>query len=109
MQDLLIDRRTQQMVEECMPTHTMLRKIAAYFTALSDETRIKLITALSVSSMCVSDLCTLLNLNQTTVSHQLRLLRGIGAVDYRKQGKISFYYLSDQNLAEMMLNAVNTI
>lgn len=109
MQDLLIDKHTQQMVEECLPTQNMLRKIAAYFTALSDETRIKIITALSVSSMCVSDLCALLSLNQTTVSHQLRLLRSVGAVDYRKQGKISFYYLTDEAIPEMMLNAVNTL
>lgn len=50
-----------------------------------------MISALAISEMCVTDLSRLLRLNQTTVSHQLRLLKNLNAVTTRRQGKVIFY------------------
>jgi len=76
---------------------------------LGDCTRIKILSALSISSMCVSDLTTILEMNQTTVSHQLRSLRSMGIVDYKRQGKVVFYFVADKRVLEVLLGAVNCI
>ena len=73
-----------------------LYALATFFDALSDVTRLKILSALTVSSMCVTDLSTLTALNQTTVSHQLRILRTARIVDCKRQGKVMFYSLSER-------------
>ena len=78
---LRLDRRTQTLVENCILSDEIISELTWFFTIFSDKTRLKLISALAISRMCVSDLANILNLNQTTVSHQLRLLKNLGAVD----------------------------
>ena len=65
-----------------------------------------MLSALAISDMCVTDLAVVLNLNQTTVSHQLRLLRDLGAVKYKRQGKILFYSLKNDLISEVLLKGV---
>ena len=85
---LLLDRRTQTIVKDCILSDDILSELTFFFTIFSDKTRLKLLSALAISRMCVSDLAGVLNLNQTTVSHQLRLLKNLGAVDFERNGKI---------------------
>ena len=94
MNTLLLDSLTAAKVEESLPPERSLEAIARFFDAVSDVTRLKIVSALSVSSMCVSDLSYLTALNQTTVSHQLRILRDANVVEARRQGKVIFYALS---------------
>jgi len=107
--ELLLDKKTQNLVREYVPSKTKLRDLADFFGMLGDSTRIKILSALSISSMCVSDLTTLLELNQTTVSHQLRFLRGMGIVDFKRQGRVVFYYISDKKVLDVLLGAVACI
>ena len=65
-----------------------------------------MISALAISEMCVSDLSRLLELNQTTVSHQLRLLKNLNAVKTRRQGKVVFYSLRNETLNDVLLKGV---
>ena len=58
-----------------LPDDNSVRRIARFFALLSDPSRVKLLSALTISPLCVTDLAAILNMNQTTVSHQLRLLR----------------------------------
>lgn len=105
----LMDHKTLQLVRGYVPPDDALTAMSDFFSALSDGTRLKILSALSLAEMCVTDLSLSLHINQTTVSHQLRTLRTIGAVKVRRQGKIAFYSLRDPALLEIMNTAVNFI
>lgn len=106
---LLIDHKTLELVRQFVPRDEALTGVSDFFAALGDNTRLKIISALSISEMCVTDLSLSLRINQTTVSHQLRNLRSIGAVKVRRQGKISFYSLRDTTLIDIMNKAVDFV
>ena len=106
MIEVLLDKRLQSMVIDYVPKGEILDELVCFFSIFSDYTRLKMISALAISEMCVSDLSTLLKLNQTTVSHQLRLLKNLNAVTTRRQGKIIFYSLRNDTLSEVLLKGV---
>ncbi len=92
-----------------MPSDGALAALSGFFDALSDATRLKILCALSVSSMCVTDLAALTGLNQTTCSHQLRILRTSGVVSVKRQGKVMFYSISDGSIPRVMDIAVGAV
>lgn len=102
---LLLDKRTQMMVEDYTPNDKILTRLGSFFSLFSDATRLKLISALCVSDMCVTDLSRVLKLNQTTVSHQLKLLRDASIVETHRQGKIIFYSVDSEQIDKIMLCA----
>ena len=106
MKELLLDKRLQTMVNDYVPQGEILDDLVCFFSIFSDYTRLKMISALAISEMCVSDIATLLKLNQTTVSHQLRLLKNLNAVTTRRQGKVVFYSLRNETLSEVLLKGV---
>lgn len=106
MKEILLDRRLQTMVADYVPKGEILDDLVCFFSIFSDYTRLKVISALAISEMCVSDLSNLLNLNQTTVSHQLRLLKNLNAVTTKRQGKVIFYSLRNQTLSDVLLKGV---
>ena len=103
---LMIDKRTQSLVENCMLSEEILSDLTCFFTIFSDKTRLKMLSVLAISRMCVTDLAGILNLNQTTVSHQLRLLKNLNAVKTRRQGKVIFYSLRNETLNDVLLKGV---
>src|SRR5687767_15481120 len=70
--------------------------LADTFSALGDPTRVRILDALSHGELCVCDLAAVLRLSQSAVSHQLRLLRGMRLVRPRREGRVVFYSLDDQ-------------
>ncbi len=104
---LVLNPKTQNDVIKYLPTDQTLQKLASFFDIFSDITRIKILTALCITSMCVNDLSVMLKLNQTTVSHQLRFLKQCGAVEYRRNGKIMYYSLSCPAINDIMLSGVD--
>ncbi len=106
---LLLDANTRRLIREYVPQRDTLIALSDFFATLSDSTRIKILSALSISPMCVNDISVMLGINQTTVSHQLKNLRTIGAVDYRRQGKISFYHIKNKRILDVMLSAADCI
>jgi ArsR family transcriptional regulator len=106
MKEPLIDKRIQTLVQDYVPQGEILDELVCFFSIFSDYTRLKMISALAISEMCVSDLSLMLNLNQTTVSHQLRLLKNLNAVKTKRQGKIIFYSLRNETLNEVLLKGV---
>ncbi|MBO7214394.1 MAG: helix-turn-helix transcriptional regulator [Clostridia bacterium] len=103
---LLLDKKTVGLVENYIPSDEILEELVSFFSVFSDLTRIKIISALAISEMCVTDLSSMLNFNQTTVSHQLKTLRDIGIVKYRREGKIILYSLKNDILNETLLKGV---
>ena len=86
--ETLLDPGTAELVREYVPRNATLHMLSEFFGACADATRTKIICALSISEMCVGDLARVLGLNQTTCSHQLRLLRAAEIVTQRRDGKI---------------------
>lgn len=106
MKEVLLDKRLQTMVKEYVPQGEILDDLVCFFSIFSDYTRLKMISALAITEMCVSDMATLLKMNQTTVSHQLRLLKNLNAVKTKRQGKVIFYSLRNETLNDVLLKGV---
>ena len=92
-----------------LPEDKTCHKLAEFFSIFGDTTRIKILSALAVSEMCVNDLSRILHLNQTTVSHQLKLLKIMDAVKFRREGKIVYYSLASLMINDCLLSGVDYI
>ena len=105
-QMLLLDKRTQSLIEDYVPQGDILEGVVCFFSVFSDYTRVKILSALAISELCVTDLSRILNINQTTVSHQLRFLRSAGIVKCVRQGKIVFYSLVNDSINDVILKGI---
>jgi DNA-binding transcriptional ArsR family regulator len=76
-------------------------QMAAAFKALADPTRVRIISALLHTELCVGDLASCLGMSASAVSHQLRLLRQMRLVRSRREGKHVFYTLDDEHIYEL--------
>jgi ArsR family transcriptional regulator, lead/cadmium/zinc/bismuth-responsive transcriptional repressor len=106
---LFIDAASARAARTAMPSDRMVRALAETFSALSDPTRVRIITALTDQELCVFDLARLLGLTGSAVSHQLRLLRGQRLVKYRKEGKIAYYSLDDDHIRRLMEECIKHV
>lgn len=86
-----------------MPKDEHLYDLAEFFKVFADSTRIKILYVLAQSEMCVCDIAQILGITQSAVSHQLRMLKQMQLVKYRRDGKTVFYSLSDKHI-ETILN-----
>ncbi len=103
---LLLDKRTESIVNDYVPDNETLNDLVNFFSVFADLTRLKIISALSITEMCVTDISRTLFINQTTVSHQLRLLKNYGAVSCRREGKIIFYSIKNEILNDVLLKGI---
>ncbi len=85
-------------VKKIMKPEDVIIRLAETFSALSDPTRAKIIFALQQEELCVCDLAHLIGLSTSAISHQLRLLRNLRIVKYRKEGKMVYYSLADKHI-----------
>ena len=85
-----------------MPKDEILYDLADFFKIFGDSTRIKILYALFSSEMCVQDLAELLDMNQSAISHQLRILKQAHVVKHRKDGKYVFYSLDDEHVTQIV-------
>ena len=106
MQPLVLDKRTQSLIEDYVPNGEILEGVVCFFSVFSDYTRVKILSALAISELCVTDLSRILKINQTTVSHQLRYLKSAGIVKSVRQGKIVFYSLTDESINDVLLKGI---
>lgn len=106
---LMISERNKYELRELLPDEQSTNKLALYFQNFSDQTRIRILSALSIRELCVGDLATVLEQNQTTVSHQLKTLKDQGMIDCKREGKILIYFLKSQAVNDMMLYALKDI
>ena len=92
-----------------MKSEEAIRKTAELFRVLSDPTRVKIIYALSKAELCVGDIASIVGASDSAVSHQLRILRNMGLVEYRKEGKLAFYSLSDEHLQMILEQSLDHV
>lgn len=88
-----------------MPEDGKLEDVAELFKMFGDPTRARIICALSMEELCVCDLTALLGMQQSAVSHQLRLLKAVRLVRSRKQGREVYYSLDDQHIQSIFAMA----
>ena len=81
-----------------MPGEEEYAELSEFFKIFGNPTRLKIISLLAVEDLCVCDICEALDLNQTTVSNQLRILRANNLVKYQKEGKMARYSLTDLHI-----------
>ncbi len=79
-----------------------LEHLGNLFKAMGDPTRLRLLRALSRGEMCVCDLACFLEISESAVSHQLRLLRQLSLVANRREGPILYYRLADDHVEALL-------
>ena len=88
-------------VNNRMVNDKILEEAAQLLKVFGDRTRMKILNALSISEMCVCDLANALNMTQSAISHQLRVLKGERLVKYRRHGKVVYYSLDDEHVEKI--------
>ena len=88
-------------VRAAMPDGNDFYSLANLYKMFADNTRVKILWALSCESMCVCDLAVLLGMTKSAISHQLKSLRLANLVRYDKQGKVVFYSLADKHVSDV--------
>ena len=106
---LILSEENKNEILKYMPQSDVTNRLACYFQNFSDYTRLRIIICLSLCDMCVNDLSVLLNVNQTTISHQLKILKAQNIVKFKRDGKILVYTLKAKSVNEVMLGAINSI
>jgi ArsR family transcriptional regulator, lead/cadmium/zinc/bismuth-responsive transcriptional repressor len=90
----------RQVQLEILPMDEAQRR-AELFTVLADPNRLRLLSALAKQELCVCDLAAGLKMGESAVSHQLRVLRSMRMVNYRKEGRNVYYSLADSQAIEL--------
>jgi ArsR family transcriptional regulator, lead/cadmium/zinc/bismuth-responsive transcriptional repressor len=94
-------RNTVAMRKEHLDTDTLI-SMTETFRVLGDITRLKICLALSRQELCVGEIADLLNLTDSAVSHQLRMMKTMRLVRYRRAGKMSYYTLDDEHIEQLI-------
>ena len=89
-------------VQEHMPREEELRDLADFFKVFVDTTMIRILRTLFQREMCVCDLAQTLDMTQSAISHQLRILKQMKLVANRREGKTVFYSLADGHIKTIM-------
>ncbi len=84
-----------------MRERKQLHETVKLFKIFSDETRLRIIALLTEDEFCVRDICEALEMSQSSISHQLKMLRDLNVVKTRRDGKNIFYSLQDVHVREI--------
>lgn len=96
--DKTVNEEVVEKVIKSLPEDEILYDLAELFKVFGDSTRIRIICALFEAEMCVYDLATCLDMNQSAISHQLRILKQAKLVKFRREGKLMYYSLDDDHV-----------
>lgn len=91
------------------PNREEIQDLSNMFKIFADDTRLRIICSILNTELCVCDLCELLELNQSTVSHQLQILRNAKLVKYRREGKQIYYSLQDEHIEKIISTSLEHI
>ena len=91
------------------PAEEELYDLAELFKVFGDSTRIRILHALLETELCVGDMAQILNLSQSAVSHQLKILKDAKLVRFRREGKIIFYALDDEHVRNILSMGVEHV
>lgn len=83
--------------------------LAELFKAFGDPTRIRILHALSLKELCVCDIAAIVNISHSATSHQLRYLRNLKLVKFRKEGKVVYYSLNDSHVVNVLNQGIEHV
>lgn len=92
------DKKQPEKKLELMPKEETLYLLTTLFKTFGDSTRIRILYVLSEADMCVGDIAVLLQISQSAISHQLKVLRKCKLVKFRKHGRLTVYSLADSHV-----------
>ena len=105
----VVDPEKVEKVKGKLPDSQDINSLSETFKALSDPTRLKIVLALSHEELCGCDLATVANISISAISHQLRILKGMKIVSFRKAGKMVYYSLDDDHIRNLVNEAMTHI
>lgn len=97
-----VDERKVRRARRAMKSAEAVAALSETFKLLGDPTRVRIAFALAREELCVCDLANLFGVSQSAVSHSLRALRQMKLVKFRKEGKIAYYTLDDEHIANLL-------
>lgn len=97
------------MLKNYMPNNKDVKNMASFFYAFSDDTRLRIIILLTIKPLCVGDISCVLGINQTTVSHQLKILKSLNIVECNRCGKSIMYYIKNTAIEDVLNVGVDCI
>ncbi len=104
-----LDEDTVQRVSSAMPPEEEMQDLAEFYRVFGDSTRLKILYVLLCSEMCVYDIANLVGMSQSAISHQLRVLKQMDLVKYRREGKTIFYSLADSHIVTILSQGLDHI
>ncbi|MGE4276612.1 MAG: ArsR/SmtB family transcription factor [Lawsonibacter sp.] len=105
----LIHQGTVEQVRSLLPEDEVLYDLAELFKIFGDSTRVKILYALLEAELCVCDIAKLMEVSQSAVSHQLRVLKSSKLVKFRREGKTVFYSLADEHVIRIISQGMEHI
>lgn len=96
-------------VTATIPQEEILYDLAELFKIFGDSTRIKILSVLFEAEMCVCDIAQVLNMSQSAISHQLRILKQSQLIKFRREGKSVFYSLTDNHVRAILDQGIEHI
>lgn len=99
----------QHISREEIPSDEILYQMAELFKTFGDQTRIRILSALARQEMCVCDIADLLGMSQSAISHQLRVLKQMELVKFRREGKTVFYSLADSHVSTILAQGLDHV
>ena len=106
---MTINEETAEEIEDKMPEESELYDLADLFKVFGDSTRIKILYVLFENEMCVYDIASILNMTQSAISHQLRILKQNRLVKFRKEGKTVLYTLADEHVFTILSQGIEHV
>ncbi|MFG6329472.1 MAG: metalloregulator ArsR/SmtB family transcription factor [Lachnospiraceae bacterium] len=106
---ITINKETANEIENKMPEESKLYELADLFKVFGDSTRIKILYVLFENEMCVYDIANILNMTQSAISHQLRILKQNRLVRFRKEGKTVLYTLADEHVFTILRQGIEHV
>lgn len=95
-------RRDVEDARRAIHAPDVLHGLSQIFKMLGDETRLKICLVLARHELCVSDIAGLVGMSESAVSHQLRIMKAMRLVAYRREGKMTYYMLDDDHIEDLI-------
>lgn len=104
-----MDKTIFKKISDATPPDEELDSVADFFKMFGDNTRLKIMLALQQSELCVMDIAEALNMSQSAISHQLKVLKQQDLVKARRDGKTIYYSLADDHIATILSTGIDHI
>jgi ArsR family transcriptional regulator len=107
--DRVVHLEAVQQARQSLPQPDSLLHLSRLFAALGDPTRLRIVAALTGQELCVCDIAAALSNSESAISHQLRILRDLGLVRSRRDGRLVFYSLDDDHITTLYAQGLDHV